>query len=102
MNGLIPCWEDLPRVAVRVRALSASGPLRDETCRAIPLLRALAVRPKARVTVRCADGLTLALPAADAANAYLTPMPGGGWQLILPLDTTRKRWAKHVESFACA
>lgn len=99
MNGLIPGWEALPRVPIRIRATSASGPERNEALCAIPLLRALSAAPCKRLVVTCEDGLTIMLSAADAANAYLTPLSGGGWQLVLPMDTTRRRWVKNAVSF---
>lgn len=99
IDGLIPGWEALPRVPVHIRATSASGPERDETFMAIPLCRALPDAPSSPLAVSCADGLTLLLSAADAERAFLAPLPGGIWQLILPQDSTRRRWAKNPVSF---
>lgn len=101
MKGLKPGWEGLPRVSIRFCATSASGPERDEVICAIPLLSALCAWPQHHLIVACEDGLTLMLPAADAAGAYLAPLSGGGWQLVLPMDTTRRRWVKNVISFVC-
>lgn len=101
MKGLKPGWEDLPRVSIRFHATSSSGPERDEVICAIPLLSALCIWPRHHLSVACEDGLTLMLPAADAAEAYLAPLADGGWQLVLPMDTTRRRWAKNARSFEC-
>ncbi|MDO5300627.1 MAG: hypothetical protein Q4F18_14455 [Clostridia bacterium] len=99
MTGLREGWQRLPRVRVRAATTSASGSAREDIYDAIPLEQALSSPARVLVRARSADGLSLVLSAADAQNAFLAPIEDG-WLLILPLDTTRRRWLKHPISFA--
>lgn len=98
MTGLMDGWASLPRVTLREETTSASGARRFEQFEAIPLLSALAAPVKTRVIVYADDGLMLALSAQDAARAMLADA-GGGWQLILSGDRTRRRRVKRPVRF---
>ena len=99
MKGLRQDFESLPRTRVITRTTSASGPTREDAFDAIPLNIALERPACTRVTVHAQDGAALVLSAQDAESACLAPLIEGGWQLVFPRDSTRRRFLKHPAAF---
>lgn len=98
MTGLIPGWQAIARETIRVCASSASGAPLSCSYEAIPLALALPQKGFSALRVRGEDGSGILLSAADAKQAYLVPIETG-WKLVLPQDTSRRRWLKQPESF---
>lgn len=101
MQGLIAGWEALPREHIVWRTTSASGAPREDAADAIPLRCALAFPVRSRIVVTAEDGYALALSPADVQGAYLAYL-SGAWTLVLPGDSTRRRFVKRPVRFAGA